>query len=314
MNGIELRHLRYFLAVAEELSFSRAAERLGMAQPPLSQQIQRLEALVGHELFERRPRVRLTPAGEAFLVAARSALAQVEQGVEASHRAARGEIGTVTVGFAASMILSVVPDVVRAFRRQCPGVDLQLRELSSAAQLAALREGRIDVAFVRESPFSDRELGCERLREEPFVAVAPPEHPLLRSMGSVGPAGRRPIPLDALAEEPFVHFPRAVAPGLYDLILALCQRAGFLPRVVQEAQEWLTIVGLVEAGVGVSLVPESFRKLRWGKVVYLPLDRSTARSTILLCWRAAGDRTHEHPAVQAFLRTARQVWGTEGVQ
>ncbi|HYG64169.1 MAG TPA: LysR family transcriptional regulator [Thermoanaerobaculia bacterium] len=279
MNGIELRHLRYFLAVAEELSFSRAAERLGMAQPPLSQQIQRLETLVGHELFERRPRVRLTPAGEAFLAAARRALAQVEEGVEASHRAARGEVGTVTVGFAASMILSVVPGAVRAFRRRFPGVDLQLRELSSAAQLAALREGRIDVAFVRESPFSDRELGCERLREEPFV-----------------------------------HFPRPVAPGLYDLILALCQGAGFKPRVVQEAQEWLTIVGLVEAGMGVSLVPESFRKLRWGKVVYLPLDRATARSTILLCWRATGERTAEHPAVQAFLQTAREAWGREGVQ
>jgi len=305
MNGIELRHLRYFLAVAEELSFSRAAERLGMAQPPLSQQIQRLETLVGHELFERRPRVRLTPAGEAFLAAARRALAQVEEGVEASHRAARGEVGTVTVGFAASMILSVVPGAVRAFRRRFPGVDLQLRELSSAAQLAALREGRIDVAFVRESPFSDRELGCERLREEPFVAVVPPEHPL---------AARRRIPLDLLAEEPFVHFPRPVAPGLYDLILALCQGAGFKPRVVQEAQEWLTIVGLVEAGMGVSLVPESFRKLRWGKVVYLPLDRATARSTILLCWRATGERTAEHPAVQAFLQTAREAWGREGVQ
>lgn len=305
MNGIELRHLRYFLAVAEELSFSRAAERLGMAQPPLSQQIQRLEMLVGNELFERRPRVRLTPAGEAFLAAARRALDQVEQGVEASHRAARGEVGTVTVGFAASMILSVVPDVVRAFRRRFPGVDLQLRELSSAAQLAALRDGRIDVAFVRESPFSDRELCCERVREEPFVAVVPPEHPL---------AARRRIPLDALAEEPFVHFPRPVAPGLYDLILALCQNAGFKPRVVQEAQEWLTIVGLVEAGVGVSLVPESFRKLRWGKVVYLPLDRATSGSTILLCWRAAGERTAGHPAVQAFLGTAREVWGREGVQ
>src|SRR5215213_8943660 len=150
MNDIELRHLRYFLAVAEELSFSRAAERLGMAQPPLSQQIQRLEALVGHELFERRPRVRLTAAGEALLPAARLALDQVERGVEATHRAARGEVGAVMVGFAASMILSVVPPVVRAFRKGFPAVDLQLREMSSAGQVAALREGQIDVGFLRE--------------------------------------------------------------------------------------------------------------------------------------------------------------------
>lgn len=297
MHNIELRHLRYFVAVAEDLSFSRAAERLGMAQPPLSQQIQRLETLVGHPLFERRPRVRLTPAGEAFLLAARRALAQVEQGVEATHRAARGEIGTVTVGFAASMILGLVPEVVRAFRKRFPGVDLQLRELSSAAQVQALRDGQIDVGLVREPFPTDKELRFETVGGESFVAVLPPEHPL---------AGQRRIPLTALAEEPFVHFPRQVAPGLYDRILTLCQDAGFHPRVVQEAHEWLTIVGLVEAGMGVSLVPESFRKLKWGKVVYRPLTLeggAGARYAITLCWRADGER----PAVEAFLHTCRDV-------
>jgi DNA-binding transcriptional LysR family regulator len=304
MHNIELRHLRYFIAVAEDLSFSKAAERLGMAQPPLSQQIQRLETLVGHPLFERRPRVRLTPAGEAFLLAARRALAQVEQGVEATHRAARGEIGAVTVGFAASMILSIVPEVVRAFRKQFPGVDLQLRELSSAAQVQALRDGQIDVGLVREPlPLGDLgkgELRFETIGGESFVAVLPPEHPL---------AGQRRIPLPELAEEPFVHFPRHVAPGLYDRILTLCQDAGFHPRVVQEAHEWLTIVGLVEAGMGVSLVPESFRKLKWGKVVYRPLTLEGGaagvdpRYAITLCWRADGER----PAVEAFLRTCREL-------
>lgn len=301
MHNIELRHLRYFVAVAEDLSFSKAAERLGIAQPPLSQQIQRLETLVGHPLFERRPRVRLTPAGEAFLLAARRALAQVEQGVEATHRAARGEIGTVTVGFAASMILSLVPEVVRAFRKRFPGVDLQLRELSSAAQVQALRDGQIDVGLVREPlPIGDLgkgELRFETIGGESLVAVLPPEHPL---------AGQRRVPLAALSEEPFVHFPRQVAPGLYDRILSLCQDAGFHPRVVQEAHEWLTIVGLVEAGMGVSLVPESFRKLKWGKVVYRPLDLASGtggRYAITLCWRADGER----PAVEAFLRTCREL-------
>lgn len=293
MNEIELRHLRYFLAVAEELSFSRAAERLNMAQPPLSQQIQRLEALVGHELFERRPRVRLTAAGEALLPAARRVLVQVEQGVEATNRAARGEVGLVTVGFAASMILSVIPPVVRAFRKRFPAVDLQLREMSSAAQVAALRDGQIDAGFLREPAPADPEIRCEPVGEEAFVAVLPPEHPL---------ASRQEVALESLANEPFVHFPRPVAPGLYDRILELCQEAGFRPRVVQEAQEWLTIVGLVEAGVGVSLVPESFQKLKWGEAVYRPLGSAIRKSPITLCWRAGGER----PVVQAFLRTARE--------
>ena len=299
MHNIELRHLRYFIAVAEDLSFSKAAERLGMAQPPLSQQIQRLEALVGHELFERRPRVRLTAAGEALLPAARLALDQVERGVEATHRAARGEVGTVTVGFAASMILSVMPEVVRTFRKRFPAVQLRLRELSSAAQGEALREGRIDAAFLREPAPLEETLRFELILEEPFIAVLPPEHPLL---------SRRRIPLQELAGEPFVHFPRSVAPGLYDLVLALCQGAGFQPRVVQEAQEWLTIVGLVEAGVGVSLVPESFRRLKWGDVAYRPLDTPGASSRIMLGWRSDGER----PAVDAFLRTAREVLGVSG--
>lgn len=294
MTDLELRHLRYFVAVAEELSFSRAAERLGMAQPPLSQQIQRLEAMLGHPLFERRPRVRLTTAGEELLVTARRVLAQVDQGVEAARRAARGELGTVTVGFAASMILSVLPEAVRAFRKGFPGVTLQLRELSSAAQIEALREGRIDVAFLREPAAADKALRFEPIARETFVAVLPPDHPL---------AARERIPLAALAGEPFVHFPRAVAPWLYDRILTLCHEAGFHPRVSQEAQEWLTIVGLVEAGVGVSLVPESFRKLQWGEVAYRALDAAGGQSSILLGWRADGER----PEVQAFLRAAREV-------
>ena len=295
MNNIELRHLRYFLAIAEDLSFSKAAERLGIAQPPLSQQIQRLEALIGHELFERRPRVKLTAAGEALLPAARRALAQVEQGVDATHRAARGEVGTVTVGFAASMILSVLPEVVRAFRKDYPAVDLNLRELSSAAQIEALRDSRIDVAFLREPTVSDGDLRFERIQDEPFIAVLPPEHPLTQ---------RRRIPLASLAGEPFVHFPRPIAPGLYDRILGFCQTAGFQPVVVQEALEWITIVGLVEAGMGVSLVPESFRKLKWGRVAFRPLESPGASLRIMLGWRPDGAR----PAVQAFLRTCGEVF------
>lgn len=276
--SIELRHLRYFTAVAEELHFGRAAERLGMAQPPLSQQIKSLEELVGYPLFERRPQVRLTTAGEALLEVARRTLAQVEEGLELTRRAGRGEAGRISVGFAASILTTALPEILRTYREQYPGVELRLRELSSAAQAAALAEGSIDVGFVREAVVQGSDLICEPILREEFVAVLPPSHAL---------AGREQLPLGDMAGEPFVHFPRAVAPALYDQIADACRRAGFRPRVVQEAQEWLTILGLVEAGLGVSLVPASFRRLRWGGVQYRPLAPPREFTDVFVCWRAA---------------------------
>jgi DNA-binding transcriptional LysR family regulator len=296
-DGIELRHLRYFAAVAEELHFGRAARRLGMAQPPLSQQIGRLEEMLGCALFTRRPRVALTPAGEVLLGVARRSLAQVAQGVETTRRAGRGEAGVLTVGFAASVMLAPLPAVIRAFRDRHPGVELRLRELSTSAQVQALADGTIDVGFLRE-PAPDPEIACEPLVREPFVAVLPPAHPL---------AGRRGIPLDELAEEPFVHFPREVAPTLHDQVMALCRQAGFSPRVVQVAQEWLTIVGLVEAGLGVSLAPASFRRLRWGGVRYVPLSPRGMLTTIALC----RPRGVPSPTVDNFLRVVRETVSSE---
>ena len=291
--SVELRHLRYFAAVAEELHFGRAARRLGIAQPPLSQQIQRLEETLGCALFTRRPRVALTPAGEALLAVARRALAQVAQGLDATRRAGRGEAGTLTVGFAASTMLGVLPAVVGAYRERFPAVELRLRELSTGAQTEALRDGTIDVGFLRE-PWPHEALVREPLLREPLVAVLPPGHPL---------AARRRLPLSALAEEPFVHFPREVAPTLHDQLMALCRAAGFAPRVVQVAQEWLTIVGLVESGLGVSLAPASFRRLRWGGVRYLPLSPRGMLTTIALC----RPRGVPSPTADNFLRVVREV-------
>ena len=275
---IELRHLRYFVAVAEELHFGRAAEKLGIAQPPLSQQIKSMEALVGYPLFERRPQVRLTPAGEALLEVARRTLAQVEEGLDLTRRAGRGDAGRLTVGFAASILTTALPEILRTYRERHPGVELRLRELSSAAQAAALADGSIDVGFVREAVEQAAGLTCEPVLREEFVAVLPPAHPL---------AERGQLPLADLSGEPFVHFPRAVAPALFDQIADACQRAGFRPRVVQEAQEWLTILGLVEAGLGVSLVPASFQRLRWGGVQYRPLGPPREFTDVFVCWRAS---------------------------
>ncbi|MFL5539313.1 MAG: LysR substrate-binding domain-containing protein [Longimicrobiaceae bacterium] len=277
MKSPELRHLRYFVAVADELHFGRAAERLGIQQPPLTQQIQRLEAAVGAPLLVRRPRVQLTEAGRVLLAHARRLLAQADRGVEEARRAARGEAGVLSVGFAASTLPTLLAGAIRAFRETTPGVELRLLERPSAAQPAALRDGAIDVGIARELQ-PEHGITCEVLLHEELVAVLPPGHLL---------AGRDEIALAALAAEPFVHFHRSDAPGLHDRVGALCRAAGFEPAIVQQAHEWLTIVGLVEAGLGVTLAPASFRRLRWGGVAYAalsdPPDRTT---TVALCHRS----------------------------
>jgi DNA-binding transcriptional LysR family regulator len=289
---LELRHLRYFVAVAEELHFGRAATRLGMAQPPLSQQIQRLESIVGHELFVRRPRVALTAAGESFLRTARETLDRVSRGVADARRFAEGQRGELHLGFAASALTTPFPAIVRRYRQAYPGVRLDLRELSTAEQLEALRRGAIDAGVVRESG-SAEELRKLPLLREPFVAVLPPRHRARR---------RRPIPLAEFAEEPFVLFPREVATTLYDEVMDLCRSAAFTPRVVQEAREWMTIVGLVEAGLGVSLVPASFARLRWGGVAYQELTGSRMRTSIFLCV----PRVDCRPTALALFETAKE--------
>ena len=175
--GVELRHLRYFVVVAEELHFGRAAKRLSIAQPPLSQQIARLETLVGYPLLERRPRVALTEPGRVLLAAARRTLQSVAHGVDATRRAGRGETGMLTVGFAASAMLTALPEVFRAYRSRFPGVELRLREMSTSAQVEALRVGGIDAGFLRE-PAEHPDVLAEPVLREPFVAALPPEHPL----------------------------------------------------------------------------------------------------------------------------------------
>ena len=271
---LELRHLRYFVAVAEDLHFGRAARRLGLAQPPLSQQIGRLERLIGQQLFERKPAVKLTPAGEALLPIARTILEDVSAGVDAARRAGSGMLGSLTVGFASSVLLGAFPTAIRAYRDRHPAVELRLRELASAAQVDALRRGVIDIGILREPVESD-DCDSETLFTETFVVALPSEHPL---------ADDGHVALAPLAHTPFVHFPRDVAPALYDRVLAMCVAAGFAPRIVQEAREWLTIVGLVDAGLGAAIVPSSFRSLRWGAVRYASIDGSVD-TPVVIAWR-----------------------------
>jgi DNA-binding transcriptional LysR family regulator len=292
-----LRRLPYFVAVAEELHFGRAARRLNLAQPPLSQQIRRLEAEVGFPLFERRQagprRVALTPAGAALLDAARRALALAADGVEAARRAGRGESGALTLGFAASVMLTPVAGVVRAYRERYPGVQLRLREMVTSVQVQALRAGEIDAGFLREPPAAP-DLAAEPVLRESFAVAIPARHAL---------AARRELPLGALAAEPFVLFPREAGPAFHDQIVTLCAAAGFTPRVVQEAVEWQTVIGLVATGLGVSVVPDGVRALRAPGVVYRPLPASVPGTTVSLAWRA-GDRSPQLAGLRSLLPAA----------
>jgi DNA-binding transcriptional LysR family regulator len=276
VENVELRHLRYFLIVAEELHFTRAANRIGIAQPPLSQQIQQLEEMLGAQLFVRRPRVKLTAAGEALLSVARRTLAQIEQGFQEVQRVDQGEGGTLLVGFATSTLLGPLPEIIQTYRKRYPQVRLSLSELSTAQQQKALDNGTLEVGFLRE-PVANETFICETIISEPFVLVLPRRHPLNAHTGE--------IDLAEVAREPFVHFPREVAPTLYDQVMNICRDAGFTPLIAQEASEWLTIVGLVDAGLGIAIVPSSFRKLGWGSVQYRSLRKVKKHTSIALCYK-----------------------------
>jgi len=290
---MELRHLRYFTAVAEELHFGRAAARLHMAQPPLSQQIKQLEEELGFQLFYRTKRsVQLTAAGERFLGETRLIFQRLEQAIAQGRRTSRGELGELSIGFVGSASYSVLPQLLQQFRQRCPEVELTLRELTTNVQLEALRENRIDIGLVRP-PIQGDGLAQQPISKEMFVVALGQSHRLSQE---------ERLAIADLATESFILFPRILAPGLYDQIIALCQQGGFSPNVVQEAVQMQTIVGLVAADIGVALVPASLQNLQRVGVVYRPLRGPTPQAEIALVWRA-GDLS---PTVQQFLEMISQ--------
>jgi DNA-binding transcriptional LysR family regulator len=272
--GVELRHLRYFLAVAEERHFGRAARRLRIAQPPLSRQIQALEAELGFALFDRsRRRVELTAAGAALVSHARRVFDAIELGVHEARRAASGQTGRLAVGYLPSVAFSGLPELLGAFRARSPGVELVLRELPPHEQIEALKDGRIDVGFIR-GPIRDAALASRRVRSEPLVVALPLRHPL---------TSHPRLALEMLAREPFVSFPRHRSPAFFDFLMRLCHDAGFTPCIVQEAPQ-LDMVSLVAAGFGVAIVPGSVRNARRPGVVYRPIA-GDPRTDLLIVWR-----------------------------
>ena len=274
---MELRHLKYFIAVAEELHFGRAAKRLHIAQPPLSLQIRRLEDEIGVRLLDRtRRHVRLTDAGWAFLQDARRAIADVERSIQVARQASRGEAGRLSLGFVQAAIYSVLPEILSVFRSQYPGVVLTLHELTTEEQLVDLSTGRIDLGLIRGSTHNSSLNHLVVLRE-PLIVALPETHTLAAEDDGVT--------LSALARAPFLMSTRHLGPALYDQIIALCQAAGFTPNIVQEADRMQTIVGLVAAGIGVALVPESMKNLQRRGVVYKVVRGSTPMVEIVAVWR-----------------------------
>jgi len=294
---MELRHLRYFVAVAEELHFGRAAERLHIAQPPLSRQIRDLERELGTALFARGARgVELTPAGRAFLPEARLTLAQAERAQRTAQRAALGETGRLRVGFVdAATYSGILPDVLAFFRMHLPSIGLSLFEMDLPQQADALRDGRIDLGIVQNPPAdAERWLRVETVFHDPLIAAVPRGHRL---------AGRKRLSLSELADEAFVLFPRTVAPMLYDDVIARCRAARFSPRIVQESVGWHTVVSLVSAGIGIALVPQSLGAQRGVGVAFRPVSDLRIHMELTAIWKR-GDRS---PVRERFLTTLKTV-------
>lgn len=260
---MELRDLRSFVAVAQHRNFSRAAEQLHVSQPALSEQIRKLEDELGAPLFERTSRgAELTDAGEAFLPQARTVLAQADVAAETVRMVADGVAGSLTLGFIDSAALGIVPTLIRRFTARYPNVKLRLRELGSKRQLEALAAGEIDVGVVR-GPVWTAGVAGHRVAAESLLVALPAEHRL---------AGEESIPLSDLREDGFVTYPADRGAALYEETLRLCHAAGFAPRIVQEASEIYTIVGMVAAGLGVAIVPASVSTVATGRVAYRPTE------------------------------------------
>ncbi|TXS38955.1 LysR family transcriptional regulator [Streptomyces sp. OR43] len=275
---MELRHLFAFVAVAEELHFGRAAKRLQMAQPPLSQQIRQLEKELGVQLFERNTRsVRLTSAGESFLQPVRTVIEDLDTAVRAAKAAGRGEYGRVSIGFAGASSHETLPRLTRAVRAAHPGIELVMTGQTYAnVALARVADGSLDLGFVR-LPVTQPGVTFRVIDEEELVCALPSDHPL---------AARDSVPLEVLAGEPFVSFPANTGSTVRDAMVGACEAAGFNPRVVQEAPDSYTILALVAAGVGVTLTVTSVQHIQQSGLVYRPLAGPPIRRQAALAWRA----------------------------
>jgi DNA-binding transcriptional LysR family regulator len=290
---MELRHLRYFIAVAEELNFTRAARKVGIGQPPLSNQIRDLENEIGASLFRRLSNgAELTAAGKVFLPEARAILLQSEQAKQSAMRAARGERGRLRIGFTSSAVFNpIVPTVVNAFREKYSAVELDLEEAPTARLLELLDAEELDAVFVRPGSDDRLQARCHLLAEEPMVIILPSGH--LRSEAQT-------LRLDELTGEIFVLFPREAGAGFFDDIIAACRRAGFEPQLGQSAPQITSIASLIAVGLGVSIVPAEMVKINIPGVRYVAISGEAPTARLTLATR----RDERSPIVRNFLAQA----------
>ena len=286
---MQLRHLECFLAVAEELHFSRAARKLHLSQPPLSRHIRELEDELGVPLLQRSRRsVALTEAGRAYQRRIASIFSQLGQAADEAQRIARGEAGTLTIGFVGALTYEFLPPILRAYRALYPSVHLTLRDLTPAEQLEALENGGIDIGFVGILPdWPTAGLDHRVIRRDRMVAALPEDHRL---------AERKTIPLKELADDPWLFIGREVSPSYCRLMERLCAGAGFVPRVEQETIRAQALLGMVSAGLGVTIVPEMISRLPAPGVVFVPLQEREKYEHAVM-WRAGGSS----PLVAGFL-------------
>lgn len=297
---MEFRHLRYFLVLAEELHFGRAAKRLSISQPPLSLNIQQLEASVGARLFERDSRgVRLTAAGRAFRESATALLAQAESARLLAREIEAGAVGRLRVGFVGSMLYRGLPQRLQEFQARYPGIHVALTELNSQEQIDALLHGELDAGFVHTSRVPD-ELAATLAHSEPFVCCMPADHPL---------AARDAVALADLRGEPFVLFSRKASPDYYSRIFDMCAAQGFYPQIRHEVRHWLSVVSLVSQGMGVAVVPAAMARSGMAGAAFRPLADATVPSEVYCVWKQAPD----HPARDHFVETVKTAAAHAGI-
>ncbi len=289
---MEFRHLRYFLVLAEELHFGRAARRLSISQPPLSLNIQQLEASVGARLFTRNSKqVTLTAAGLAFVPAAQALLDQAAQAARHARDVGQGMAGSLAIGFSGTMLYSGLPGILERFQAQHPLLRLMLKELSSSEQLVELAHDRLDIGFVHTTRVP-AELSQILVSSQALVGCLPDGHRL---------AQQATLSLNALQGEPFAVVSRAVSPDYHERILGICTDAGFHPEIRYELRHWLSVVSLVSQGMGVALVPAALGRSAIAGTVFIPLDRATTPYDTHCLWKTARD----NPALALFIQAVR---------
>lgn len=299
--NIEIRHLKYFVAVVEEMSFRRAALRLHISQPPLSRQVQQLEQELGVELFSRKGRgVELTPTGHLFFTESKNILALTEQAIEKTQLAGRGQIGQLDVGVFGSAVLDVIPKLISEFRRSFPRVNIVLHDMNKIEQLQALRDGRLTIGFSRfvwdEPDILKESVLCEHL----FIA-----HNSQDNMG-----GEDDLSISSLKNWPIIIYPRNPRPSFADRVIELCRSRGFEPNIVQEVDDVVTAIALVSSGFGVCVVAQSATNLQMPNVVFRRLERSKETLVELFCQYLSNNTS---PILSSFLDIIRSRRGLDKV-